>query len=274
MCRIIATAGPTAVTLGTVLYDLPRSLQEMAFEPREQQSGRINVDGTGVVWFDDVPGPDGRLDPRPLRYRTAQPPWADTTLAELAPRLRSRVVLGAVRSATPGIPLGQAFVHPFTAGGLAGTHNGWVSDFRTRLARPLLAEVSDDAFAAFDGMSDSAVLFLLALDARRAGAGLLDAARHATDLVVRTCQRLGATATLTLVLAERDEVVAVNAATGRPANSLYLARDGDGRSWLASEPSDPGLAWEPVPPGGSAVITPTNQVPPSPDLPTAEVSPA
>lgn len=258
MCRIIATAGSTALPLSTILYDLPRSLQEMAFEPREQQSGRINVDGTGIVWFDDRPVGLEAPDPRPLRYRTAQPPWADTTLRELAPRLHSQIVLGAVRSATPGIPLGQAFVHPFTADAMAGTHNGWISHFRSRLARPLLAQVSDAAFATLDGMSDSAVLFLLALDARRAGASLLDAARRATDVTIAMCERLGATATLTLVLAEHDRVVAVNAATGRPANSLYLATDTAGRRWLASEPSDPGLDWQVVPPGGAATITPTS----------------
>jgi glutamine amidotransferase len=251
MCRIAARTGAPA-PLSHLLYDLPRSLQELAYAPRELQDGHVNVDGTGVVWFD----PDDPDDPRPLRYRTQLPPWGDQTLVELAPRLRSHIVLGAVRSTTPGLPQGQAFVHPFTADGLAGTHNGWISDFRGRVARPLVAEVSDDAVGLLDAVSDSAVLFLLALDAHRAGAGLLDAAVRATEIAAVVTASAGCTATLTLVLADRTGVAAVNAAVGRPANSLY-AHAGPTGFLLGSEPLDPALDWAPVPAGATALLTPT-----------------
>ncbi len=249
MCRIAATTGPP-VALSHVLFDLPRSLQELAYAPTEMHSGSVNVDGTGVVWFEDGP------DRRPLRYRTQLPPWGDQTLVELAPRLRSHVILSAARSTTAGIPQGQPFVHPFVVDGLAGTHNGWISDFRTRVARPLLAEVSDATFPSLDGMSDANVLFLLAADAYRAGADLLESAREATRIAAKVTAAHGATATLTLALADHTGVAAVNAAVGRPANSLYAASHGD-RHYLASEPLDPTWDWRRVPQDGAAVLTPS-----------------
>lgn len=252
MCRIAARTGPP-VPLSHLLYDLPRSLQALAHDPRELRSGTVNVDGTGVVWFDDG-------DPRPLRYRTQLPPWGDQTLVELAPRLRSHIILGAVRSTTPGMPQGDAFVHPFSAEDLAGTHNGWISDYRSRVARALTAELTDDAFGLLDAMSDASVVFLLALDAYRAGAGLLGAAIQATEITAKVTAAAGCTATLTLALADHTGVAAVNAAVGRPANSLYVAEDGRADTstayLLGSEPLDPALDWVPVADGRTALLTP------------------
>lgn len=246
MCRIAARAG-TPAPLSRVLYDLPRSLHELAYAPREQTSGTVNVDGTGVAWFDDD-------DPAPLCYRSELPPWSDPNLPGLAPRLRSHLVLAAVRSTTPGMPQGAAFVHPFTAGGLAGTHNGWIGDFAARVARPLVAELSDEAFAQLTGLSDAYVLFLLAADAHASGASAPEAARHATDVAAKVCEAVGATATLTLVVADARGIAAVNAAVGRPANSLYVRDDGAERL-LSSEPADDRDGWQPVPPGGAAELT-------------------
>ncbi|MGI9018216.1 MAG: class II glutamine amidotransferase [Euzebya sp.] len=255
MCRLAAFAGPPA-SLSSVLFDPPRSLQVQAYDPHEMQRGHVNVDGTGIVWFDEGSA-NAEPDHRPLRYRTQLPPWGDQTLVELAPRMTSRIILAAVRSSTAGIPQGQAFVHPFVAGNLAGTHNGWISDFRPRVARPLMARLSDDSFGMLDGMSDANVLFLLAADAYRDGATLIDAARHATDVAAKVCAELGATATLTLALADHTGVAVMNAACGRPANSLYVHDGGDHRL-VASEPLDPRLDWDPVGDGAGVAITPTS----------------
>ena len=259
MCRIAAYAGPPR-PLSHLLFDQPRSLEVMAHSPRELRSGTVNVDGTGIVWF-DPPGPDGAppADARPLRYRTQLPPWGDQTLVELSPRLSSTVMLGSVRSTTAGIPQGQAFVHPFTSGDLAGTHNGWISNYRRAVARRLLAEVSDETFGELDGMSDANALFLLAVDAYRAGAPLLDAAREATARAAEVTAAAGETATLTLALADRTGVAAVNAATGRPANSLYV-RAHEGAHLLASEPLDDDPSWTRVGEGDGVLLTPTQLI--------------
>lgn len=234
MCRLAAWVGEP-VPLSTLIYDSPRGLHELAVEPREQQYGRINVDGTGVAWWPDE-------HPEPLSYRTQLPPWADPNLPGLAPRLAGRVILAAVRSTTPGLPGGAALVHPFTGGGLAVAHNGWISEYRARVARPLLAEVPDELFGRLDGMSDTAALFLLVLAAHRAGADPLAATEHAVATAARVCRRVGSQATLTLVVAHSGGVEAVNGTVGQPANSLYTR----GGMLLASEPLDDQPGWEPV----------------------------
>lgn len=249
MCRLAAHAG-RPLPLSALLYDPPRSLQEQAIEPREQHSGRLNVDGTAVAWFD--PG-----DARPLLYRTDKPSWADPNLLGLAPRLHSHQIVAAVRSATPGMPHGVPFVHPFVVDGLAGTHNGFVADFGSVAAAPLLAQVAERSIRHLPGLTDSAILFLLALDAHRAGATPLQAARQATDRAIKACLAVDTSATLTLVLADHTGIAAVNAATGRPANSLYARPHADGGGVLASEPLDDLDGWMPVGEGAAVTLTPT-----------------
>lgn len=272
MCRIAARVGP-ARPLSTVLYDQPRALHELAVSPEEMRSGRINVDGTGVAWF-SPPGAtaEAGVTPgaAPLSYRTALPPWSDPNLPDLSARMTAEVVLAAVRSTTPGIPQGAAFVHPFTSGELAGTHNGWISDFRSRVARPLMAELSDEAFAEVHGLSDASVLFLLAADAHRAGATLLEAAREAVGRTTKVCEAVGATATLTLALADAEGVAVLNAAHDREANSLYATDDLAGGLGIASEPLDRDGGWTAVPGGGAVTAL---RDPATPTTPTLEIIP-
>ena len=245
MCRIAAHVGPPA-TLASLLYDPPRSLQELAIAPREMQLGRVNVDGTGVAWWDGT-------DPRPLSYRTVQPPWADANLPGLARRLHGEVVLAAVRSASPGMPIGVTATHPFVVDGVAGTHNGRIDGFREHVAAPLLARLGTAWAGRLEIVTDASVLVMLAAAAVADGATPAVAAQTAVAAAAEACAATGQWATLTLVLATHEGVVAVNAAHDRPANSLYVAQRG-AASWLASEPLDDVGGWIPVPQGATAVL--------------------
>jgi gamma-glutamyl hercynylcysteine S-oxide hydrolase len=253
MCRLAAYVGPPA-PLSTLLYDPPRSLSEQAVSPREQRSGRVNVDGTGVAWW------NGTDDPRPLRYRTDRPPWADPNLPGLAPRLLGTVQLAAIRSATPGIPHGAVFVHPFVHKAVAGTHNGWIRAFREHVARPLLARLPEHLFASFDGMSDSLALFLLCIAEleRNPKAGLVGAVRAALAAAAAECRRAGATAILNLALADTQGVAVARTGYKEPGSSLYVLRSGarwPSANLLASEPLDDDPGWTPVPDCHIAALT-------------------
>ena len=105
MCRLAAYIGSEDIAASTLLYDMPMSVERMAYAPRELLSGHVNVDGTGVAWWADGPS-------TPLRYITEKPPWSDPNLPTLAPTFRGSPVVVAVRSATPGLSHGTDHVAP------------------------------------------------------------------------------------------------------------------------------------------------------------------
>lgn len=244
MCRIAAYVG-APVPLSRPLYDADHSLEVQSYAPREMVSGTVNVDGTGVAWWQDD-------DPEPLRYVSERPPWSDPNLPALSRRLRAGTLLATVRSATPGIPVGPGSVLPFVRADLAGSHNGYVGRFAESLAPPLLQALPEDLRGAVDTLSDSALLFLLAFAHRRADPDRsLGTALEATaDEVVRIAAGAGAEVSLNLVLATLDEVVAIRCARGVPSNSLHVLEASD--RWedgvlLCSEPLDDSAGWRDVP---------------------------
>lgn len=237
MCRIVAHVGPP-LALSQLLFEPPHSLERQSYRPREMLSGTVNVDGTGVAWW--------RAGERlPMRYVTERPPWADPNLPGLAPRLTGSPILAAVRSATPGIAGGPGAVLPFVHGPLAGAHNGYLGAFRESVGPTLLRTLPADLLGALDAVTDSAVLFLLAVDAWRRVADPGLAAVEAVRRTAAVCREAGVVASLNLVLADADGVVAVRAALGVDANSLYVREQNAART-LASEPLDDD-EWRAVP---------------------------
>ncbi|MEX0657828.1 MAG: hypothetical protein WD080_01720 [Egibacteraceae bacterium] len=254
MCRLAAYVGPP-VPLSTLLYDAPRSLQVQAYDPREQLSGAVNVDGTGIAWW-----PAG--DAEPLRYVTERPPWSDVNLPTLAARLRSGAQLAAVRGATPGLGHGAGLTAPFVHEHVAGAHNGFIAEYRTRVARRLLQRLPDHLHARVEAASDSHALFLLAMAHLEADphAALAGAAAAAVTEAAAVCADLGTPATLTLLLADGTTVVGTRTASGTAANTLYTLEDGarwPGATLLASEPLDDDLGWRPVPDGSVVQVSAT-----------------
>jgi glutamine amidotransferase len=256
MCRFAAYAGPPA-PLSTLLYDAPHSLEVQAYAPRVQHNGLVNVDGTGVAWWPE-PGP-------PLRYVTDRPPWSDPNLPLLAPRLEAELQVVAVRSATPGLPLGTASVAPFLIDDLAGAHNGAIASFRDGCGRALLERLPDDLHAMVEVASDS--LVLVATVARRLrerpDGGLAGAVTATIAEVTEVCQRHQASATLNLVVADGRQIVASRSAVGTTANSLYVLAGG--ARWpqatiVASEPLDDDAGWAEVADGSLVTVTPDGTV--------------
>ncbi len=238
MCRIAAYIGQP-ITLSRLLYDAPHGLEHQSYAPREMISGTVNVDGTGVVWWLD--------EDTPLRYTTPLPPWSDPNLPGLAPRLSGSPILATVRSATPGIPSGSGSVLPFLHDAVAGTHNGYLRRFSEATAAACVSALPSDLVGAIETLTDSAVLFLLAIaQLRESASGDLGAAAvAAVDQVVRICRDAKADCSLNLVLANADGIAAVRCARGVEANSLYTAT-ASGGFFLASEPLDERHDWSAV----------------------------
>lgn len=240
VCRLAGYVGDRPIALSALLYDPPHSLEHAAYAPGELVSGAVNVDGTGVAWWNEGDG-------SPLRYISDKPPWADPNLPDLAPKLGGNTVLAAVRSATPGLAFGPANVAPYVADDVAGVHNGWVGGFRGEVGRRLIQRLSDERHGDLVAMNDSLVLFLLVLQHLddSPGATMGDGIAAVVQLVAAEVDRAGEAATLNLVVASSSEIVAARTSVGAPVNSLYIRRTGDG-GWVASEPLDPDDAWEAV----------------------------
>lgn len=241
MCRLAALVGAEALPLSALLSDPPHSLEHQSYAPTSLLNGHVNVDGTGVAWVDDA----GQL----LRYVCAGPLWSDPNLPLLAPHLRARVQVAAVRSATPGIPFGAAFAAPFALHGLAFAHNGFIASYRERVMRPLLAALPEELFALATGASDSLGVFLTVLAA--GGGTLAERVARGLGRVVALCADAGVPARLNLAAVEAGGAVLTRWSTAGPCNTLWVAQGAarwPGALLAASEPLDDDPAWREVPP--------------------------
>ncbi|MEV0297315.1 ergothioneine biosynthesis protein EgtC [Nocardia sp. NPDC050710] len=129
MCRHLGYVGPQ-VRVGEMLTLGTHSLRTQSWAPRDmRRGGTINADGFGVAWWRDTG--DGAVTVS--RYRNPAPIWTDPAVEEVLPQLESWAVLGAVRSATVGMPVEQSACAPFTHGRWAFSHNGVVPDWRRAL---------------------------------------------------------------------------------------------------------------------------------------------
>ncbi|WP_099024484.1 ergothioneine biosynthesis protein EgtC [Mycolicibacterium palauense] len=117
MCRHLGWLG-APVSVAELMLEPPSALLVQSYAPRRQKHGLLNADGWGVGFFDD----EGVA----RRWRSATPLWGDASFASIAPVLHSRCVVGAVRSATIGMPLEAAATAPFTDGHWLLSHNGIV----------------------------------------------------------------------------------------------------------------------------------------------------
>jgi glutamine amidotransferase len=220
MCRHSAWLGQPA-TLQELLVAPEHGLVRQSWAPRHQRHGVVNADGFGIGWY------DGRSV---ARYRRAVPIWGDASFLSMAPVIRSRCVLAAVRSATVGGPGGEEACAPFLLpGGVLLSHNGAVP---VEVLAPL---VPSAALAAIGSTVDSA--FLAALVADRLPDGLV----RAVSSVVREVGALAPDARLNLLCTDGSSVVGT--AWG---DSLWWGAAGDGIR-VGSEPSDDEGCWTALP---------------------------
>lgn len=139
MCRHFAWLGAPR-SIGALMLEPVHGLLVQSYRPRRQRNGVINADGWGVGFY----SPDRD---EPARWRSNRPLWGDASFASVAPRISSTCVLGAVRSATAGMPMDETAVAPFSSGRWLLSHNGVVD--RTLLApRGVPESVCDSAMLA------------------------------------------------------------------------------------------------------------------------------
>jgi glutamine amidotransferase len=243
MCRHLAYLGPPA-SLRSLLIDPPHSLYRQAWAPRRQRHGTVNADGFGVGWYADG-------DPDPARYRRGVPMWADPSLPDVARVTRSRAVLAAVRSATPGTAAGEQAAAPFGHGRWLFSHNGALEGWpaaaeqaaqaaRCDSAPPMtgpLPQPSAAVLLSLEAMVDSAFLWALVLQRLRAGSPMAAALAG----TIAAVEAAGGTGRFNFLLTDGRSVAAT--ACG---DTLWYRRS-PGTVTVASEPDDDGPGWTEVP---------------------------
>jgi glutamine amidotransferase len=249
MCRMVAYLGEVRTALSSLVLEPEHSLLVQSYAPQEMLSGVVNADGFGVGWYVDEEGDDGE----PAVYRANGSLWSDRSFAGIAPKIRSRSIFAAVRSATPGLPVEESGVPPFSSGRFLFMHNGAIEDFRYTAMRPLRDSLSDESYSGLLGATDSETIFAGMLDFLRGADGpedLAGAAKETVRRVARVCEGLEAKAALNLAVTDGEAMAFTRYSSEGPGNSLYFVEDGrvfPGAVVVASERLDRDPAWREVP---------------------------
>jgi glutamine amidotransferase len=241
---MVGYLGGPPTPLSSLVLEGDHSLLVQSYAPREMLSGVVNADGFGVGWY--VPE-----DEEPAVYRSNGSLWSDRSFAGIAPRIRARTVFAAVRNATPGLPVEESGVPPFSSGPFMFMHNGAIPDFRRTAMRPLRERLSDEAYSGLLGVSDSETIFAGLLDLLRDDpADLAGAVTSTIQLVTEVCGELGIEATLNLAVTDGTNMAFTRYSTDGPGTSLYVLEDAEefpGAVVVASERLHEDPLWRKVP---------------------------
>lgn len=243
MCRFVSYLGPK-LRLAELVTEPSHSLVHQSHHAEERVEP-LNGDGFGVAWF--VP----HLSPAPAVFRSIHPAWSNRCLHDLCRVTESPCILAHVRAASPGFPVVETNCHPFAGGGLASMHNGCVEGF-SRFKRKLLSELSDEAYTAIEGTTDSEHVFALFRDhyARlEPGTASMATALTATiKQIVGYAQVAGVTEPITLnvVVTDGTQTVVSRYASADKPPSLYVHAIAPGENsgmWKRSrdKPTEPAV---------------------------------
>ncbi len=229
MCRHLAYIG-TPITLQSLLIDPAHSLVEQSWAPRLQISGIMNVDGFGVGWYERESS--GQT---PVRYRRDRPIWTDAGFSDVARVASSPAILAAVRSASPGMPFGEAACAPLAHERWLFSLNGALEGYPDK-AKPLLDHLDPTRLLDMEAATDSALLWLLVQARLDGDASLGDALASVARVTSQHCD-----GRFNFLLTDGVEIAAT--AIG---NSLFW-RGADDSIVVASEPHDDEEGWTRVP---------------------------
>lgn len=243
MCRMVGYLGGPEVTLSSLVLEPEHSLLVQSYAPQEMLSGVVNADGFGVGWYAPWSGDE------PAVYRSNQSLWADRTFAGIATKIRSSSVFAAVRSATPGLPVEESGVPPFSSGPFTFMHNGAIKDFRHTAMRPLRDGLSHESYSGLLGTTDSETIFAILLDYLKQSPDLVRSTTAALHHVSEVCGEVGVYAALNIAVTDGQEMVFTRYSTDGPGNSLYFIQDrpAAGSTVVASERLDGDQSWQAVP---------------------------
>ncbi len=244
MCRHAAYLGP-GVTADELVTAHPHSLLHQSYQARELLSGVVCADGHGFGWLD----PDRSVAGR---YASAAPVWSDPNLATMAPSIRSRLIIAAVRNATVATANAPEDAAPFQHGLYLWSLNGALQDYDGHWRDIVQDWIAPDKRAVVKGRTDGEALFaawLSRIDESNGASAGLQALQSLLRDVVAEADRSGLEAQLNILATDGTHLYATRAGSRPTQNSLYTLHDGDDfpDAWVvASEPLYDDARWEPV----------------------------
>lgn len=271
MCRFALYLG-NEITISSLLTEPANSMINQSFHSRELEEP-LNGDGFGIAWYVDD-------EEQPAIFKDITPAWNNLNLLNLARVTKTRCLLAHVRAATIGLPVQRLNCHPFSHGPLSFMHNGTVGGFRA-VRRRLLSGLSDAAFGAILGSTDSEHVFGLIIDQMARAeqeADPLQSMRGAIRGAIAQTEELrqqtqvDEPSFLNLALTDGRRAVVSRFVSSEPQRAIslyvlsggrYMCDDGvfrmvsdpDGAAVIvASEPLSKDPAWQPVPANHLVVV--------------------
>lgn len=267
MCRFALYLGPE-IRVSSLVTEPSNSIIHQSYSSRETEEP-LNGDGFGIAWYDPLGGGE------PTLFKDISPAWNNFNLRHIAPVTRSHCILAHVRAATLGLAVTQFNCHPFAWNRFAFMHNGTLGGFR-QIKRKLQARLSDEAYYAIKGSTDSEHLMALFIDAYLRtddGADQLERMKAALLEVIQISEELrkeagveGERNTLNLALTDGKRAVVTRWVDRQAAepNTLYVHegtryvcengvcrmiddQQGHGTVIITSEPLGEDCGWEKVP---------------------------
>lgn len=244
MCRHLAYLGPP-VTIASVVLEPPHGLLHQSYAPSDMRGGgTINADGFGVAWYPDSDGPA-------VRYRSSAPLWSDTSFPAIAGSIRSTAIVGAVRSATTGMPVTVEAAAPFQDGRWLFSHNGMVRGWPESMRHHAEALPAVELLR-LDALTDSALLWATVRGGLRAGIPAADVITGALQIT----EEQAPGSRLNLLLTDGHTVWAT--AWYHALSVRHINADSGAAVVVASEPLDHEPGWQEVPDRHLVVATPGN----------------
>jgi glutamine amidotransferase len=204
-----------------LVLEPPHSLVVQSYAPKELEVAKLNADGFGLGWYHATEETD------PFTYRNVLPIWNDVNLVPLCRYITTGCTVAYVRSATPGQGLDVSNCQPFQAGPLLFSHNGYIKRFRETLYQPLRQVLSDRAYTAIHGTTDSEHIWGLLLSAlgTESQPSLVEALEQALAKLMHLAYEFDTAIAANVLVSDGKTLVFSRLASHGRAPSLYWLKD-------------------------------------------------
>ncbi|WP_370086145.1 class II glutamine amidotransferase [Ekhidna sp.] len=155
MCRFTFYQGKP-IRIGSLITEPKHSLIHQSMMAKEREEP-LNGDGFGLAWYSKD------LEEEPALFKSVSPAWSNQNLHELSRVIETTCVMAHVRAATQGFNVSESNCHPFKWKQFAFMHNGDIGGFR-KIKRPLIHQLSEEAFQHIKGSTDSEHFFAILID--------------------------------------------------------------------------------------------------------------